>query len=290
VIPYLSQPSIDLGPVTIQAFGVIVVAAVLIGLEAARRRMRHLGLDMTLGERLARWTLIGGFLGAHLFAVLLYVPEKVAADPFVLLKVWENLSSFGGILGGLLGLWLFVRVRIGLDRATSRRYLDAVAYAFPAALLIGRFACTVAHDHPGSVTGMPLAVSLAAEPARVFIRGVYAGAGRATELMANPELARLGFHDLGWYEFLYLGLVVVPITWWLGRRPRPVGTFVASFVLLYMPVRFALDFLRVSDVRYVGLTPAQWVALLAVLLLAASVGWRRRRVARAATPNGSFHA
>ena len=28
-----------------------------------------------------------------------------------------------------------------------------------------------------------------------------------------------------------------------------------------MPVRFLLDFLRVSDVRYAGLTPAQWAAL-----------------------------
>ncbi|MCL4866309.1 MAG: prolipoprotein diacylglyceryl transferase [Gemmatimonadales bacterium] len=289
MIPYFPQPSIDLGPVTIHAFGVIVTAAVLIGLEVARRRLRHLGLDMTLSDRLAGWTLIGGFLGAHLFAVLLYVPEKVAADPFVLLKVWEHLSSFGGILGGLLGLWIFVRVRVGLDRANCGRYLDAVAYAFPVALLVGRFACTVAHDHPGSLTRMPLAVSLAAEPARVFIRGVYAAAGRVTELPADPELARVGFHDLGWYEFLYLGLVVVPITLWLGRRSRPAGTFVVSFVLLYMPVRFALDFLRVSDVRYAGLTPAQWVALIAVLLLAASVVWRRTRVARAGTPNESFH-
>lgn len=290
MIPYFPQPSVDLGPVTIHAFGVIVAAAVLVGLEVARRRMRHLGLDMTLSEPLAGWTLIGGLLGAHLLAVLLYFPEKVAADPFVLLKVWEDLSSFGGILGGLLGLWLFVRVRVGLDRATRSRYLDAVAYAFPVALLAGRFACTVAHDHPGSVTGKPLAVSLAAEPARVFIRGVYAAAGRGTELPADPELARFGFHDLGWYEFLYLGLVVVPITLWLGRRPRPAGTFVVSFVLLYMPVRFALDFLRVSDVRYVGLTPAQWVALLAVLLLAASVIWRRRWIVRTATATEGPHA
>jgi prolipoprotein diacylglyceryltransferase len=34
-----------------------------------------------------------------------------------------------------------------------------------------------------------------------------------------------------------------------------------TFIILYMPVRFLLDFLRVSDGRYLGLTPAQWVAV-----------------------------
>jgi hypothetical protein len=28
------------------------------------------------------------------------------------------------------------------------------------------------------------------------------------------------------------------------------------------PVRFAFDLLRIADVRYIGLTPAQWVAAL----------------------------
>lgn len=290
MIPYLQQPSIDLGPVTIHAFGVIVAASALVGLEVARRRIRHLGLDPALGERLAWWTLVGGFLGAHLFSVLFYFPEKVAHDPLVLLRLWEDISSFGGILGGLLALWLFMRFRTPLDHATRGRYLDTVAYAFPIALFVGRLACTLAHDHPGTVTRAPLAISLATEPARVYIRGVYAAANRVAELPANPVLARLGFHDLGWYEFLYLGLVIVPVTLWLGRRARPTGTFVASFVLLYMPVRFALDFLRVSDVRYAGLTPAQWVALIAVLLLGVSLVGRRPRTVPAATLNASPHA
>ena len=47
---------------------------------------------------------------------------------------------------------------------------------------------------------------------------------------------------------------------------RP-GTFLVAFIALYMPVRFALDFLRVSDVRYAGLTPAQWAALAALAAL-----------------------
>jgi hypothetical protein len=57
------------------------------------------------------------------------------------------------------------------------------------------------------------------------------------------------------------------------------GTFLASFIALYMPIRFALDFLRVGDARYFGLTPAQWVAM--VLFAALPILWRGVRTRHA---------
>ena len=33
------------------------------------------------------------------------------------------------------------------------------------------------------------------------------------------------------------------------------------FFALYAPIRFAFDFLRSDDLRYAGLTPAQWSAI-----------------------------
>ena len=272
-IPYFEQPSLHLGPVTIHAFGVIVAGSVLVGLEIARRRMAAMALDPVVGQGLAWWTMLGGFVGAHLFSVLLYFPEKVARNPLVLFKFWEDISSFGGMLGGLIGMGAYLLRQRNIPSYTRWQYVDAVAFAFPFALAAGRIACTLAHDHPGTVTSFPLAVSLATDPARAYITHVYTTAGRLVELPPDPPLARLGFHDLGWYELLVLGLVIAPVTWWLGRaRPRP-GAFVASFVLLYMPVRFALDFLRVADAQYAGLTPAQWAA--GSMLLALPLAWRR---------------
>lgn len=279
MIPYFEQPSISLGPITVAAFGVIVSGAVLTGLEIGRRRFRRLGLDPLHGEGMAWYAIIGGFLGAHLFSVLLYFPEKVVANPLLLFKVWEDISSFGSILGGLLAIWLYFRIKAPqVSAATRRIYLDVVAFTFPFSLAIGRMACSLVHDHPGSITSFPLAVSLKTSPARDYITSIYRGAGRAAELPPADVMSRLGFHDLGWYEFLYLSLVVVPIVRVLDRRrkaERPAGMFVAVFILLYMPVRFALDFLRVGDARYAGLTPAQWVAL--ALLSAMPVVWFRWR-------------
>jgi phosphatidylglycerol:prolipoprotein diacylglycerol transferase len=284
VIPYFEQPSFHIGPVTIHAFGVIVAASVAVGLELGSRRFRQLGLDPRVGDGLAGYVLVSGFLAAHLFAVLLYSPRAVIENPIVLLKVWEPISSFGGILGGMFGVWLYFRVKApAIDQVSRWAYVDVAAYVFPVSLAIGRLGCSVAHDHPGALTKFPLAVSLESDAARAYIASVYAVAGRLAELPPAPSLARLGFHDLGWYEFLYLGLVVVPATLVLGRKSRAPGTFLISFIALYMPVRFALDFLRVPDARYAGLTPAQWVALLLLASLPLLWKGRGRRKASAAT-------
>lgn len=276
MIPYAQQPSLIIGPLTVHAFGVIVASAVLIGLMVGGRRFVRLGLDRPLGERLAWWAVVGGFLGAHFFSVLFYFPREVVENPLILLKLWEDISSFGSILGGVLGIWLFFRFRAKEVGAPTRlAYVDVAAFVFPISLMIGRIACSLAHDHPGTLTAFPLAVSLESDEARAYITRVYADAGRLAELPPLAALARLGFHDLGWYEFLYLAAAVVPMVLLLDRRPRPPGFFLVTFVALYMPVRFLLDFLRVSDARYGGLTPAQWAAML--MLLALPVIWFRRR-------------
>ena len=273
MIPYFAQPTVTVGPVTIAAFGVLVASSVMMGMTLGARRFAYLGLERALGDRFAWWVVAGGFLGAHLFAVLLYFPEKVLANPLVLLKLWEDISSFGGIVGGALAIWLFLcRHGAHLPLATRWAFVDVAAFVFPISLTIGRLACAVAHDHPGTITRFPLAISLARPEAQRFIAGVYETAGRIAELPPASTLEQLGFHDLGWYEFLYLALIVTPLTVLLERRERRrgthrPGTFLVSFIALYMPVRLLLDFLRVSDVRYAGLTPAQWAALFALAVV-----------------------
>jgi phosphatidylglycerol:prolipoprotein diacylglycerol transferase len=232
MLPYLEQPVWQVGPLSIHAFGVAVAVAMWFGLVAVERRIERLGLDPLLGRRLGVWMILGGIAGAHLFSVLLYFPHKLRDDPWLLLRVWEDISSFGGLLGGIGGALLFFATRApDVERRAQVAFLDVVAFVFPAALAIGRLGCALAHDHPGSVTTF--------------------------------------------YEFLFLALVVVPLFLVWDRRRRPVGFYVIAFAALYLPVRFCLDMLRVADVHYVGLTPAQWVAA-SILAALPFVAVRRR--------------
>jgi phosphatidylglycerol---prolipoprotein diacylglyceryl transferase len=262
MVPYFPQPHYHLfGPVTVHAFGALVAAAVITGWNKVVSRCRRKGLAPEICEDLLIYVFCTGFLVAHLYSVLAYFPQEALKDPLILLKVWENISSFGGIVGGVLGLGIYFRFKGREIRAAERlEYLDAIAYAFPFAWTVGRLGCTVAHDHPGVVTSFPLAVSLKTAEAQAYITSVYQAAGRLAELPPAATLRNLGFHDLGWYEFLYTLLVIVPVFLMLDRKSRRPGFFVAAFLLLYVPVRFLLDFLRLSDTRYYGLTPGQYAA------------------------------
>ena len=243
-----------------------MACALYTGLSLAHWRFKRCQLDVALGERMVWWMLAGGLLGAHFFSVLLYFPEKVASDPWLLLRVWEDISSFGGMLGGLAGAAVYLWFRLP-EREAPRRwaYLDTIGFVFPFALAIGRVGCSLAHDHPGTITHFPLAFSLQSEAARNYISDVYYGAGRA--LPGNAVLSTMGFNDLGWYEFLYLSLIMLPVLLVLDKRKHAPGFNLLTSSMLYLPVRFAFDFLRVSDARYAGLTPGQWTAIVAATAL-----------------------
>jgi phosphatidylglycerol:prolipoprotein diacylglycerol transferase len=269
MIPYFPQPEYHLfGPITVHAFGVIVALSVIVGWRMAVARSRTKGLDPGLFQDLLSYVVLSGFVVAHLYSVLAYFPRKAMEDPLLLLKIWEDISSFGGFAGGLLGLWLFFRFKArDVDAADRLRYLDVIAFVFVSAWAIGRFACTVAHDHPGTVTTFPLGISLKSPEAQAYIASFYQEAGRLSELPPRAELAKMAFHDLGWYEFLYMACLMVPAFLVLDRKPRPPGFFLIAFPLLYVPARFFLDFLRIGDVRYHGLTPGQYAGM-AVFLAA----------------------
>src|SRR5262245_46867769 len=101
MIPYIEQPTLHLGPITIHAFGVLVAMAMLVGMRLVRKRAVAEGLDPVVADRLVTWILVGGFAGAHLVDRLVYHPAQTLAAPVTLVRFWEGLSSFGGFIGAV---------------------------------------------------------------------------------------------------------------------------------------------------------------------------------------------
>lgn len=242
MIPYFAQPHLSLGPISIHLFGVLVAVGILTGLRLMRWRAGRLGLDVAVTERLGLWVVVGGFVFAHLFDRLAYFPRETLADPLSLLRFWENISSFGGFLGGVVSALVFLR-----GRPNKWAYLELLGYALPVGWFFGRAGCFVAFDHPGYST---------------------------TFFLAQRYRDGVVRHNLGLYEALYM-LPVALLFLWLGRGgARRPGFFAGLSAVLYAPVRFLLDFLRTDDARYFQLTPGQYGAIL--LLVAGLVLLLRR--------------
>ena len=235
MIPYLTIPRFELGPVVIDHFMVLVATAVIVGVVLYDRMLLRGGVEIRVARNIVEVCLAGGFIGAHLVHVLVYHPWLMKDDPWVLLYFWSGLSSIGGFFGGAVAGCAYLKIK----RHPVVPVGDRVLLALLAAWNFGRLGCTFAHDHPGIATDFFLGVR--------FPDGVVR-------------------HDLGFYEFLW-AVTLSAILFPLSRRPRREGFYMGIILTSYAPLRFLFDFLRVTegkwaDVRFVGLTPAQYGTLL----------------------------
>jgi phosphatidylglycerol:prolipoprotein diacylglycerol transferase len=255
-LPYFHLGSLDVG-IPIQAFGVIVAIGVLLGAGLLRRYAEWHGVSDDHIRGITGWVTVTGFIGAHVFDVLFYQFHKLEEDPLLILKLWEGISSYGGFLGGAFGWWFYVWWK----RLNMRLMADVTLIGLLVAFSIGRVGCTVVSDHIGSaVDPNQWYAALAME----YPRNV-GGLGEA-----YPELTgrTITAWNLGLLELLYLIPVNVFILWYAFRSSkRPNAGMITALVgLFYAPVRFFLDYLRVNpeaDPRYLSLTFAQWVSIIA---------------------------
>ena len=255
-IPWFQIPPLRLGPISIEPFGVLAAAGVYLASVFLSRCAREEGLDPAPLTSFATWALIGGLVGGHLVHVLLYHPEELRSGGILqVLKVWDGLSSTGGVLGGLAAGALFFR----RHRLSFARYGDVIALSVAPGWAVARLGCFAVHDHPGVRTSFPLAVLF-------------------------PDGPR---HDLGFYDALLLAAITL-LLYGLRRRGALRGSLLAVLALLYGAGRFVLDFLRARDVpyvdaRYLGLTPAQYFCV-ALLAYGAWALLARRRAADRSPP------
>jgi phosphatidylglycerol---prolipoprotein diacylglyceryl transferase len=261
VIPWLELPNLKLGPVTIQSFGVLSALGIVAAVQLAARGARELGKDPQPILDFGLAGVLTGILVGHFVHLFLYHPEELQ-DPWRVLKFWEGLSSMGGLLGGILAAVVWFRWK----RIPFEGYADAFALGVAPGWGVARVGCFTVHDHPGVRSDFFLAVDF---PARV--------------LPGGPR------HDLGLYEAILL-FAIGALLWALHRRGALRGRLLPLLALLYGTGRLLLDFLRAwpgdipyADARYLGLTPAQYVAL--ALLAYAAHGLARPPRRRAPGPS-----
>jgi len=230
----------------LQPFGVLAAIAMLVSARLGARRATQLELAPKLFSDFLTCVTAIGIVSAYVLNIVMYAPDElraIAMQPSRLLERWYGLSSYGGFIGGALTAWWFARRRQVALLALG----DAWCFGFPFGWIFARLGCFFVHDHPGLVSDFALAVaSYDGGPAR---------------------------HDLGLYEALWS--VPVALWFWFCSRKRQVpGFYLGCLLTLYGSSRFALDFLRADafsggDIRYAGLTPAQYLSLLVTLTGAA---------------------
>ncbi|WP_299430696.1 prolipoprotein diacylglyceryl transferase [uncultured Meiothermus sp.] len=278
------QPgSIHLGPLSISWHGILIVLAIFVGIEIAKRLLRRWGHDPAGFEQAVFWAVVWGAVGARAL-YLITSPQAFIINPLSVFEVWRGgLSFHGGMIGGLLAFWYFHR-RYGLPLYP---YLEAALPGVALGIIGGRIGNFLsAWDSAGRLTTLPIGYTF---PPGSGFPGIctstldlaYGGCAGAV-VMGPVHLTQL--------YGAAIGLVLLGVLWLWLRPGRPYGYALWQFVLWYSLLRsvfeepFRLNPLWLpayrNDQLGVGLFTATQILSAFLVALALYMLWRLGRKPR----------
>jgi phosphatidylglycerol:prolipoprotein diacylglycerol transferase len=231
------QPEIEVGPITLQTFGLMFSLAFIAAGALVAKRLKELGKPVDWAYEMSFAALAGGFIGARVY-YMLQNWDTVQDDFFGNVFSGAGLVWYGGAIGGAVAVFAWAWWRGFL----SLTLLDVAAPALALGYAIGRIGCQLSGDGDyGEPSGLPWAMS-------------YPDGTVPTDQQVHPTPV---------YETLAMGLVAW-LLWQLRDRLRP-GLLFALYLVLAGTERFLVEFIRRNDEVLAGLTAPQLESLAMML-------------------------
>ncbi|NND76451.1 MAG: prolipoprotein diacylglyceryl transferase [Ilumatobacter sp.] len=255
-IPSPSFNSIDIGPLSLNIYGLAIASGVVAAVWMFGRRLEERGAGTSDdASAIGIWAVLAGVIGSRLYHVATDW-DRFENDLAAIPKLWEGgLGIPGGLLAGIpVGMYLGRRKGISLAMTAT-----CAAPAIPLAQAIGRWGNYFNQELYGRATDLPWALEI--DDAHL-VEGYASGTT---------------FHPTFLYESLW-SLALCGVLLWIDKRFRPaLGQLMAMFVMGYGIGRFWIEGLRIDRAdELAGLRWNQWVALAAVIGGGAALAWMRR--------------
>jgi phosphatidylglycerol:prolipoprotein diacylglycerol transferase len=223
------QPEIDLGPLTIQTFGICFAVGFIVAAGIIGRRFRELGEPAEWTWELTFAVLVGGLVGSRL-DFMIENWSSVKHDIFGNLFSGSGLIWYGGVIGGAIGALLWARRRDWVSWGLA----DLACIPLAMGYAIGRIGCQVSGDGDyGIHSDLPWAMA--------YPKGTV------------PTTDTV--HPTPIYETLTIGLVALLL--WHLRDRLTGGRLFALYLVLAGVERLLVEFIRRNDEVALGLTVPQ---------------------------------
>ncbi len=269
---------VQLGPLTLRWYGLLIMSAMLVGAWIAARYVEAKGEDDENVWDMLLWVLIPALIGARLYYVFIQSPrgptglDRYLQNPLEIIRIWEGgIHIFGGLIFGGLALYLFTRIK----KLPLLIYLDGICLGLPLAQAIGRQANFINQELYGPPTTLPWGLII--DPIHRI--------PPYNDLLVYPDSTR--FHPLFLYESLW-NFVGFLLLFWMARRftsQLKDGDIFLMYLIWYPLGRFVIEFLRTDSWFFPG-TPFNMVHILAAvaIITAATLLYLRHRPDRDEQP------
>ena len=227
--------SINIGPLTLHLYGLIIAIAIYIGYQLAKKRANIFKIPKTLFEDpILLLPLALGVIGARIYHVLDYW-EVYKADPWSIINIsGGGLGIFGALAGIFVGFWLVAKIK----RLNLLSLLDLISPPLILGQAIGRFGNYVNQEGFGLPTNLPWGVYISPEnrPLR-FI----------TSTSFHPTFFCEAIIDLIFFVLLiYLSKKSIVN----GQLSIVKGRTFALYLILYSIGRFTVEFFRIDTATF----------------------------------------
>ena len=229
---------LSIGPVEIRYYGLVYFLGFL--LTWLYFKKSSLGKSLFKKEEHADdfllYSLISSILTARIFYILFYNLNSYLSNPIEILKFWHGgMSIHGGILGGILGIYIFSRK----FKYNFLKLTDLVTLPLALGLVFGRIANFINAELYGRITSVKWAVKF-----------------------PNAEGYR---HPSQLYESLK-NLIIFSVLFFKSKKPFKTGELTSIFLILYSLLRFFVEYVREPELYFLGLTMGQFLSLSTLII------------------------
>ncbi len=258
------------GSFTISSFGVMMVIAFLLGNYLLRIDMVAEGYDAIIADDIIFRAAIGGILGAKIYYLIENIPTGQAADNINGLiniiagiftlngeRIAFGIQNFGAglvFLGGLVGGMAAVSWYIYRKNLNWFKIADLAAPFLVLGHGIGRIGCFLVGDDYGIPTNLPWAIA--------FPNGL-----PPTNIAVHPTQ----LYEMSAYFIIFFYLR------YRKRNQTFSGEIIFEYLFLGGLSRFMVEFIRTNTKYIFGLSGAQYLSIL-MMVIGAYQLWKMRRL------------
>jgi phosphatidylglycerol:prolipoprotein diacylglycerol transferase len=262
----INPVAFHIGPWPVYWYGILIALSLLVGTVIAYREAQRRGDDPDIVLDGLLVVAIFGLVGARLYHVIHQWDTLYKSNPVAILYIWNGgLAIYGGLIGGIIGLFLYTRAR----KLDFLHWADLGGLVLPLGQAIGRWGNFINQEQYGAPTDLPWAIYI--EP-QYRVPG-YEGYDR--------------FHPLFLYESIW-NLIVFGILMYLWRRKRTRlidGDIFFLYSILYSLGRIVLESIKLGDTlggvwTIAGIRAAQLVGFAFVLICGFAMIYRHRQAVR----------